>query len=107
MLAEELKIFRAQRLSCAFWYEAEMAEASASMDYEHAAGSGDQIVAIRSQLLKAPSDDVIKRLKTGARKGSAHATVDVIGKHQAAVVVLYWSATPNAICSSTCDVEPA
>ena len=54
--------------------ESEMADASASMDYERAAELRDQIVAIRSQLEGTTSDDVIKRLKTGARKGSAHAT---------------------------------
>lgn len=54
--------------------ESEMADASASMNYERAAELRDQIVAIRSQLEGTTSDDVIKRLKTGARKGSVHAT---------------------------------
>lgn len=54
--------------------EADMAQASADMDYERAAQLRDQIVRIRSQLEGTTSGDVIKRLKAGARRGSAHAT---------------------------------
>lgn len=54
--------------------EADMAQASIDMDYERAAQLRDQIVRIRSQLEGTTSDDVIKRLKAGARRGSAHAT---------------------------------
>lgn len=54
--------------------EADMAQASADMDYERAAQLRDQIVRIRSQLEGTTSDDVIKRLKAGTRRGSAHAT---------------------------------
>ena len=54
--------------------EADMAQASTDMDYERAAQLRDQIVRIRSQLEGTTSDDVIKRLKAGARRGSAHAT---------------------------------
>lgn len=54
--------------------EADMAQASADMDYERAAQLRDQIIRIRSQLEGTTSDDVIKRLKAGARRGSAHAT---------------------------------
>ena len=54
--------------------EADMAQASADMDYERAAQLRDQIVRIRSQLEGTTSDDVIKSLKAGARRGSAHAT---------------------------------
>lgn len=54
--------------------ESDMAQASADMDYERAAQLRDQIVRIRSQLEGTTSDDVIKRLKAGARRGSAHAT---------------------------------
>ena len=75
LLAEELQnLPRTEVEAMLSGMEAEMAEASASMDYEHAAELRDQIVAIRSQLEGTTSDDVIKRLKTGARKGSAHAT---------------------------------
>ena len=54
--------------------ESDMAQASTDMDYERAAQLRDQIVRIRSQLEGNTSDDVIKRLKAGARRGSAHAT---------------------------------
>ena len=54
--------------------EADMAQASTDMDYERAAQLRDQIVRIRSRLEGTTSDDVIKRLKAGARRGSAHAT---------------------------------
>ena len=54
--------------------EADMAQASTNMDYERAAQLRDQIVRIRSRLEGTTSDDVIKRLKAGARRGSAHAT---------------------------------
>ena len=75
LLAEELQnLPRTEVEAMLSGMEAEMAEASASMDYEHAAELRDQIVAIRSQLEGTTSDDVIKRLKTGARKGSAYAT---------------------------------
>ncbi len=75
LLAEELQnLPRSEVEAMLSGMEAEMAEASASMDYEHAAELRDQIVAIRSQLEGTTSDDVIKRLKTGARKGIAHAT---------------------------------
>ena len=75
LLAEELQnLPRSEVEAMLSGMEAEMAEASASMDYEHAAELRDQIVAIRSQLEGTTSDDVIKRLKTGVRKGSAHAT---------------------------------
>lgn len=75
LLAEELQnLPRSEVEAMLSGMEAEMEEASASMDYEHAAELRDQIVAIRSQLEGTTSDDVINRLKTGARKGSAHAT---------------------------------
>ena len=75
LLAEELQnLPRTEVEAMLSGMEAEMAEASVSMDYEHAAELRDQIVAIRSQLEGTTSDDVIKRLKTGARKGSTHAT---------------------------------
>ncbi|OUO35602.1 excinuclease ABC subunit UvrB [Olsenella sp. An290] len=54
--------------------EEEMAVASEAMDFEAAARIRDQIVAIRTRLEGGSADDVIARLKAGARKGSAHAT---------------------------------
>lgn len=54
--------------------EEEMAAASEAMDFETAARLRDQIVAIRTRVEGGTADDVIARLKAGARKGSAHAT---------------------------------
>lgn len=54
--------------------EEEMAVASEAMDFETAARIRDQIVAIRTRVEGSPADAVIARLKSGARKGSAHAT---------------------------------
>ena len=54
--------------------EEEMEVASEAMDFETAARLRDQIVAIRTHLEGSSADDVIARLKAGARKGSAHAT---------------------------------
>ena len=54
--------------------EEEMAVASEAMDFETAARIRDQIVAIRTRAEGSSADAVIARLKSGARKGSAHAT---------------------------------
>ena len=54
--------------------EEEMAAASESMDFEAAARIRDQLVEIRSRFEGTSADEVIARLKAGARKGSAHAT---------------------------------
>ncbi len=54
--------------------EEEMAVASEAMDFEAAARIRDQIVAIRTRVEGSSADAVIARLKSGARKGSAHAT---------------------------------
>ena len=54
--------------------EEEMAVASEAMDFETAARIRDQIVAIRTRVEGSSADAVIARLKSGARKGSAHAT---------------------------------
>ena len=54
--------------------EEEMAVASEAMDFEAAARIRDQIVEIRTRVEGGSADEVIERLKAGARKGSAHAT---------------------------------
>ncbi len=54
--------------------EDEMVQASADMDFERAARLRDQVVELRSHLEGTSADDVMNRLKAGARKGSAHAT---------------------------------
>ncbi len=54
--------------------EEEMASASANMDYEQAARIRDQLVELKSQFEGTSEEEVMKRLKAGARKGSTHAT---------------------------------
>ena len=54
--------------------EEEMVEASAAMDFERAAKLRDQVVELRQALEGTSEEEVIARLKQGARKGSAHAT---------------------------------
>lgn len=54
--------------------EDEMVEASAGMDYERAAALRDQIVELRGALEGTSADEVMARLKKGARRGSSHAT---------------------------------
>lgn len=54
--------------------EEEMVAASDAMDFEQAARIRDQIVAIRSAREGGTADEVIERLRKGARKGSTHAT---------------------------------
>ena len=54
--------------------EEEMAAASENMDYEAAARIRDQLVELKTQVEGGSAEEVIARLKTGARKGSAHAT---------------------------------
>ena len=54
--------------------EEEMAAASEAMDFEAAARLRDQLVEIKSQVEGGTADEVIARLRAGARKGSAHAT---------------------------------
>ena len=54
--------------------EADMAAASEAMDFERAAELRDQLVELRSKVEGTTEDEVMARLKAGARKGSAHAT---------------------------------
>ncbi len=54
--------------------EEEMRRASEDMDFERAAKARDQLVEVTAMLEGASADDVMARLKAGARKGSAHAT---------------------------------
>ena len=54
--------------------EEEMAAASADMDFERAARVRDQLVELKSHLEGVSEEDVMKKLKQGARKGSTHAT---------------------------------
>ena len=54
--------------------EEEMAKASEDMDFEQAARLRDQLVELKSAVEGTSEQEVIERLKQGARKGSAHAT---------------------------------
>jgi excinuclease ABC subunit B len=52
--------------------EEDMTSAAESLDFESAARLRDQVVRLRAQIESTPEDEVLARLKTGARKGSAH-----------------------------------
>jgi excinuclease ABC subunit B len=52
--------------------EEDMAQASASLDFESAARLRDQAVKLRAEVEKTSTDEVLDRLKAGARKGSAY-----------------------------------
>ncbi|MBQ6395599.1 MAG: UvrB/UvrC motif-containing protein, partial [Atopobiaceae bacterium] len=54
--------------------EQDMAAASEDMDFERAAALRDQIVELKVIIEGSTEEEVMKRLKQGARKGSAHAT---------------------------------
>ncbi len=54
--------------------EEEMIRASEDMDFERAAAARDRLVEVKAHLEGVSEDDVMARLKAGARKGSAHAT---------------------------------
>ena len=54
--------------------ESDMAAASEAMDFERAADLRDQLVELRSKVEGTTEDEVMARLKAGARKGSVHAT---------------------------------
>ncbi len=52
--------------------EDEMAAAAEALDFEQAARLRDQVVKLRAQIEGADTDEVLSRLRQGARKGSAH-----------------------------------
>ena len=54
-------------------FESDMALASEAMDFERAANLRDQIVALRAQIEGSSEEEILTRLKSGARRGSAHA----------------------------------
>ena len=53
--------------------ESDMALASEAMDFERAANLRDQIVALRAQIEGTTEEEILARLKSGARRGSSHA----------------------------------
>ena len=46
--------------------------AAEALDFETAARLRDQVVKIKSEVESTTADEVLSRLKQGARKGSAH-----------------------------------
>ncbi|WP_307739810.1 excinuclease ABC subunit UvrB [uncultured Parolsenella sp.] len=75
-VAEELakKLPREELTRLMETLESDMAAASGAMDFERAAQLRDQLVELRSRVEGTTEDEVMARLKAGARKGSAHAT---------------------------------
>lgn len=71
--AELAKLPRDEVMRIIASMEEEMMAASATMDYEEAARLRDQLVELRGAVEGTSSEEVIARLKAGARKGSAHA----------------------------------
>ena len=75
-VAEELakKLPREELTRLMETLESDMAAASEAMDFERAAQLRDQLVELRTRVEGTTEDEVMARLKAGARKGSAHAT---------------------------------
>jgi excinuclease ABC subunit B len=71
--ARELaKLPRSEALRLISSMEEEMVAASEALDFEQAARLRDQVVKLRTEIEGLGADDVLGRLKQGARKGSAH-----------------------------------
>ncbi len=71
--AKELsKLPRAEALRLISSMEEEMVAASEALDFEQAARLRDQVVKLRAELEGSEADEVLGRLKQGARKGSSH-----------------------------------
>lgn len=74
-VAQELsKLPRGEVMRLIASLEEEMGAAAEEMDFERAAAARDQLVELKSLVEGAPEEEIIRRLKQGARKGSAHAT---------------------------------
>ena len=74
-VAEELsKLPRGEVMRLIASLEEEMGAAAEEMDFERAAAARDQLVELKSLVEGAPEEEIIRKLKQGARKGSAHAT---------------------------------
>ncbi len=54
--------------------EEDMAHAAEALDFEQAARLRDQVVKLRAEIEATTADEVLGRLKAGARKGSGHGT---------------------------------
>ncbi|MBN2847497.1 MAG: UvrB/UvrC motif-containing protein, partial [Coriobacteriia bacterium] len=54
--------------------EEDMHSAAEALDFENAARLRDQVVKLKAEIESTTTDEVLSRLKKGARKGSEHAT---------------------------------
>ena len=82
-LAEEVaKMGKAEVLRMIDALEEQMAEASASLDFEQAARLRDQAVSLRAQVESTDEEDALARLKATARKGSYHGSRKNLGKRR-------------------------
>ncbi len=73
--AKELaKLPRDEVLRLIATLEDDMAHAAGALDFESAARLRDQVVKLRAEVEKTSADEVLDRLKAGARKGSSHGT---------------------------------
>jgi excinuclease ABC subunit B len=53
--------------------EEDMHSAAEALDFENAARLRDQVVKLKAEIESTTADEVLIRLKKGARKGSTHA----------------------------------
>jgi excinuclease ABC subunit B len=73
VVAEELgKLPRAELARIIATMEEDMHGAAEALDFETAARLRDQVVKIKAEVESSTADEVLARLKQGARKGSAH-----------------------------------
>ncbi len=71
--ARELSMLpKAEALRLLASMEDEMAAAAEALDFEQAARLRDQVVKLRAEIEGSEAEEVLDRLKRGARKGSAH-----------------------------------
>jgi excinuclease ABC subunit B len=71
--ARELsKLPRSEVLRLITTMEEDMASAASALDFEAAARLRDQAVKLRAEVEKTSTDEVLDRLKAGARKGSGY-----------------------------------
>jgi len=81
--AKELsKLPRDEVLRIISTLEDDMASAAESLDFESAARLRDQVVKLRAEIEATSTDEVLTRLKKGARKGSSFGTRKNLGKRR-------------------------
>jgi len=81
--AKELsKLPRDEVLRIISTLEDDMASAAESLDFESAARLRDQVVKLRAEIEATTTDEVLTRLKKGARKGSSFGTRKNLGKRR-------------------------